>query len=177
MLPREKNRHQMEKTQLLLLTHQMIWHSFQSKWVIFSVDGFLNSFHAHICRQLDESSLALNCAHCRTCLTNLLTEISLTFELRRESWPSFYSRLHSLIPSTQRCPFPFPSFTSSSIYFLPNALSVPDHIKKIYHSASKWKKWPFYLFVLMGEGESLYGGLDRSTVYTAQSVLQLQKLL
>lgn len=29
----------------------------------------------------------------------------------------------------------------------------------------------------MGEGESLYGGLDRSTVYTAQSVLQLQKLL
>lgn len=29
----------------------------------------------------------------------------------------------------------------------------------------------------MGERESLYGGLDRSTVYTAQSVLQLQKLL
>lgn len=29
----------------------------------------------------------------------------------------------------------------------------------------------------MGESESLYGGLDCSTVYTAQSVLQLQKLL
>lgn len=29
----------------------------------------------------------------------------------------------------------------------------------------------------MGEGESLYGGLDRSTVYTAQSVLKLQQLL
>lgn len=39
------------------------------------------------------------------------------------------------------------------------------------------KKTTTYLFVLMGERESLYGGLDRSTVYTAQSVLQLQKLL
>lgn len=29
----------------------------------------------------------------------------------------------------------------------------------------------------MGESESLYGGLDRSAVYTAQPVLQLQKLL
>ena len=29
----------------------------------------------------------------------------------------------------------------------------------------------------MGESESLYGGLDRSTVYTAQSVFQLQELL
>lgn len=29
----------------------------------------------------------------------------------------------------------------------------------------------------MGESESLYGGLDRSTVDTAQSVFQLQKLL
>lgn len=29
----------------------------------------------------------------------------------------------------------------------------------------------------MGERESLYGGLDRSTVDAAQSVLQLQKLL
>lgn len=29
----------------------------------------------------------------------------------------------------------------------------------------------------MGESESLYGGLDRPPVYTAESVLQLQKLL
>lgn len=50
---------------LSLTMYQMIWHSFQSIWVIFSADSFSNSFHAHICRQLDESSLALNCAHCR----------------------------------------------------------------------------------------------------------------
>lgn len=30
-----------------------------------------------------------------------------------------------------------------------------------------------YLFVLVGEGESLYGGLDCATVHTAQPVLQL----
>lgn len=29
----------------------------------------------------------------------------------------------------------------------------------------------------MGESESLYGSLDRPTVYTAKSVLQLQELL
>lgn len=45
------------------------------------------------------------------------------------------------------------------------------------HPQKKKQKATFYLFVLVGERESLYGGLDRSTVYTAQPVLQLQELL
>lgn len=48
------------------LTVQRWWSdSFQTIWVMFGVDAFLNSFHAHICRQLDESSPASGCAHCR----------------------------------------------------------------------------------------------------------------
>lgn len=157
--------------------YQMIWHCFQSIWVIFGGDIFWNSFHAHICRQLGESSLRLKLCTLQTCLANLLTEISLTFELLWESWPPFHSRLSTLWSFR-----PSASLFQSRLSHLAQLISRP--MLRLYQTTSgrsttqlASKKDKFYLFVLMGEGESLYGGLDRSTVYTAQSVLQLQKLL
>lgn len=47
------------------------------------------------------------------CLTNLATEISLTFELQWQTWPSFHSRLCSLILSTCCCLSLSLSFASS----------------------------------------------------------------
>lgn len=49
------------------------------------------------------------------CLTNLPTEISLTFELHWQTWPSYRSRLHALIPLTCRCPSLSLSFTSPAL--------------------------------------------------------------
>ena len=163
----------MEKTQLLLLTHNVpndltffpeyLGHTQRRQVFKFIPRTYLQTAGWLIPR--------LELCTLQTCLTNLQTEISLTFELRRESWPSFNSRLHSLIFSTRRCPFPSTVF---QISLIPS--SAPQHIKKINHSACKKVSF-FYLFVLMGESESLYGGLDRSSVYAAQPVLQLQELL
>ncbi len=80
---------------------------FLSIWVIFSADPFLNSFHAHICRQLDESSLALNWAHCRPVSLICIRMIVWPLNFLWESWPSFRSRLHSFILSSPCCFFPF----------------------------------------------------------------------
>lgn len=83
-----------------LTMYQMIWHSFHSIWVIFSGDAFLNSFHAHICRQLDESSLALNCAHCRP--VSLICQRKLVWPLNccesRDPVSTLVSSLWSLRP-------------------------------------------------------------------------------
>lgn len=162
----------MKKVQLLLLTHKMLYdltlfpqylgHIQCRRFFKFLPHTYLQTAAWVIPR--------LELCRLQTCFTNLRTEISLTFEL----WPFVTShfRLHALI----LCPLPFLSFLSRSTYYFPNAVSEPDHIKKVYCSACKQKK-TFYLFVLMGKSESLYGGLDRSTVHTAQPVFQLQKLL
>lgn len=86
----------------------------------------------------------------QNCLTNLLTEISLTFEPLWKLWPS-HSRLHPLILWTSCCPLPFLSFSSSSTYFLLSASSEPDHIKKINCSASKQKDNHFTFLYLWGK--------------------------
>lgn len=132
----------MEKTQLLLPTHavpndltlfpQYLGHIQCRRFFKFIPHTYLQTAGWVIPR--------LELCPMQTCLANLLTEISLTFELLLESWPSFHTRLHSLILWTPRSPFPFRSFTSSSANFSPNVSSEPDHIKKIYLSAKRLKK-------------------------------------
>lgn len=97
--------------------------------------------------------LCLEVCKLQNCLTNLLTEISLTFELLWKLWPS-RSRLHSLILPTSCCPLTFLSSSSSPTLFLPSAWSELDHIKKMYCSVSKpggKKKKRFTFLYLWGK--------------------------
>lgn len=54
-------------------------------------------------------------------------------------------------------------FSHLGTYFSPLALSEADLIQQVHCSGGHH----LYLFVLVGEGESLDGGLDSSTVHTA----------
>lgn len=90
---------------------------------------------------------------------------SLTFELLYKSWPSLHPHLHPLTPlAWQRCLSPISFLHISFDLFLAQCF-----VRKISPQS--------YLFVRVWERESLDDGLDRSTVHTAQSILQLQKLL
>ena len=117
----------------------MIRHSFQRIWVTFSADASLNSLHAHICRQLHESSLASNWACCRP--------VSLICP-RKWVWPL----------NCCESPDPLPS-----LVFTP--WSSPPGADLLHSSLFSWFNWFLVQFFLCTTPHQIYPPLSMKVLY------------